>query len=71
MIQSAAVSFIERRKKFPDKVTNVKPIAIIPTSAASLMIVLKLKMVKKFGAVAIPTIKTTRNRPIRQTTKAE
>jgi hypothetical protein len=34
------------KKKFPDKVTNVSPIAIMPYSAASLIIALKLVIVK-------------------------
>ena len=41
-------------KKFPDKVTNVRPIAMMPTRAASRIIVLKLNKVRKFGAVTIP-----------------
>jgi hypothetical protein len=41
-----AVSLRDSKKKFPDKVTNVKPIAMMPYRAASLMIALKLVMVR-------------------------
>ena len=44
--QIAAVSLRDNKKKFPERVTKVKPIAIMPYKAASLMIVLKLKIVK-------------------------
>ena len=54
IMHKAAVSFIDKRKKFPDKVTNVRPIAMMPTRAASRIIVLKLNKVRKFGAVTIP-----------------
>jgi hypothetical protein len=54
IIHNAAVSFIDNKKKFPDNVTNVRPIAIIPTRAASRIIVLRLNKVRKFGAVTIP-----------------
>jgi hypothetical protein len=58
MTHSAAVSFMDNKKKFPDSVTNVRPIAMMPTSAASLIIVLKLNHVRKFGAVTIPATNT-------------
>ena len=44
--QIDAVSFNDNKKKFPDRVTNVSPIAIMPYSAASLIIALKLVIVK-------------------------
>ena len=44
--QMEAVSLSDSKKKFPDKVTNVKPIAIIPYKAASRIIALKLVIVR-------------------------
>ena len=41
-----AVSLSDSKKKFPDKVTNVQPIAIMPYKAASLIIALKLVIVR-------------------------
>ena len=44
--QMEAVSLSDSKKKFPESVTNVKPIAMIPYRAASLMIALKFVIVK-------------------------
>tara|TARA_X000001036_G_scaffold150646_1_gene143113 strand:+ start:925 stop:1200 length:276 start_codon:yes stop_codon:yes gene_type:complete len=71
IIARAAVSFKDSRKKFPERVTNVRPMAIIPTKAASLTIVFKLKYVRKFGAVTIPKINTAKKSTTSPRTKAE
>ena len=71
IIAKAAVSFIDNKKKFPDRVTNVSPMAMMPTIAASRMIVLKLKSVKKFGAVAAPIMQTAMKIPTIKITSGE
>ena len=44
--QIDAVSFKDNKKKLPDRVTNVSPIAMIPYNAASLIIALKFVIVR-------------------------
>ena len=44
--QIDAVSFSESKKKFPESVTKVNPIAIMPYNAASLIIALKFVRVR-------------------------
>ena len=69
--ENAAVSFIDSRKKLPDRVTKVRPTAMMPTSAASRMIVFKLNSVRKLGAVTMPKMNTTRNKMTSPITSGE
>ena len=44
--QIEAVSFNDNKKKFPESVTKVSPMAMMPYKAASLMIALKFVIVR-------------------------
>ena len=71
IMAKAAVSFIDSKKKLPESVTKVRPMAIMPTMAASRMIVLKLNKVRKLGAVAAPMMHTAIKIKTKAITKGE
>ena len=71
MMDRAAISFIDRRKKFPERVTKVSPIAMMPTSAASRMIVFTLNQVRKSSVKMAPAMNTSRNNPTMAMTSGE
>ena len=64
-MQRAAISFIDSRKKFPERVTKVRPTPMMPTRAASRMIVFALNRVKKLGVVRAPDKRTTSKNAMR------